>query len=140
MAKRHTVLSVVLGALFTLAGCGDWVGSEPETTSTTTRPRAVTVEIEVTGIETAHVTYWKADGEQFSQEVKLPHHVELTYSDYGNAMAPFVLAQQSTITEPHMGKLACTIRVDGQLVAAEEDVPNSEYADREVECKAPKAR
>lgn len=98
------------------------------------------VTLEVAGTKTAHVTYWKEDGSQFSRKVDLPYRVRLSYRDYAEAMAPFVHAQQTPLTDPHTGKLACTIRVDGKLVAAEEHVPASGYERREVKCTAPKER
>jgi hypothetical protein len=125
-----------------LGACGAWPGEEqssetassPGPSPTTSAPTPVTVTYEVDGIRDATVFYFDDRGEYVNKDVTLPWRIELEFDDISEAALISIVADQHTIVEPHMGTLACTVAIDGDVVVNDEDVPVSSYDDRHVEC------
>lgn len=135
-ALALAVITLWLGA----SSCGAWPGAEesakpppPETTGPT-QATPVTVTYEVDGVRDATVFFFDDRGEYVHKEVELPWRTEFRFDEISDAALISVVADQHTIVEPHMGTLTCTVAIDGEVVANDEDVPVSSYDDRHVEC------
>jgi len=135
--RRGVALALTAFAVLSTASCGAWPGAEQSTTTASSDPTEetpVTIRYEVEGIKKAKVFYFDVHGDYVGDVVTLPWHIELRFDDISEAELVSVVADQPTIVEPHMGTLACTITIDGEVVANDEDVPSSASDTRHVDC------
>lgn len=140
LRRARLAIALALPTLL-LGACGAWPGEEQSTDETASspspspsEPTPVTVTYEVDGIRDATVFYFDQRGEYVNEEVVLPWRAELRFDDISDAALISIVVDQPTIVEPHMGTLTCTVALDGEVVANDEDVPVSSSDNRHVEC------